>query len=329
MDKYKILLTGGAGFIGSNIAESLVTHPEVDKVVVLDNLSTGFEENISGLLKHPKFSFWKGDIRDDKTCIEASRGMNVVCHQAALGSVPRSIQNPQTTNEVNINGTLNVFHAAKENNITKVVFASSSSVYGDNSSLSKKEEVIGNPLSPYSVTKQAGELYAKAFSKSYNFNFIGLRYFNVFGPNQSPEGPYAAVIPLFILNTMQNKPSVINGDGSQSRDFTYITNVVQANIHAILSDRSASWNTIYNIAFGGCTTLLELFGMIQQVAGKQIKPSFGPWRHGDMLHSLADITKARNYLSYHPQLSLSEGLKLTYDWFSKKRCYSSATAPPL
>lgn len=318
MNKYKILLTGGAGFIGSNIAEGLVEHPDIDKVVVLDNLSTGSEENISGLLKHPKFSFLKGDIRDFKTCMEVSKGMNVVCHQAALGSVPRSITDPQTTNEVNINGTLNVFCAVKENNIKKVVFASSSSVYGDNPSLPKQEDAIGNPLSPYAVTKQTGELYANAFSKSYDFNFIGLRYFNVFGPNQSPEGAYAAVIPLFILNTMQNKPSVINGDGSQSRDFTYVTNVVQANINAILSDNSASWNNIYNIAYGGCATLLELFGMIEQVSGKKINPIFGPPRKGDIAHSLADITKAKNNLSYHPKISLSEGLKLTYDWFGKR-----------
>lgn len=318
MDKYKILLTGGAGFIGSNLADGLVEHPDIDKVVVLDNLSTGSEENVSRLLKHPKYSFVNGDIRDFSACMEASKGMNAVCHQAALGSVPRSIKDPLTTNEVNINGTLNVFHAAKENNIKKVVFASSSSVYGDNTLLPKKEDVIGNPLSPYAVTKQAGELYAKIFSKSYDFNFIGLRYFNVFGPNQSPEGPYAAAIPLFILNTMQNKPSVINGDGSQSRDFTYVTNVVQANIKTLLSDNSSSWNTVYNIAFGGRVTLLELFGMIQQVAGKQIKPSFGPPRQGDIQNSLADISKAKRNLAFHPEINLSDGLALTYDWFSKK-----------
>ena len=314
-----MLLTGGAGFIGSNIAEDLVEHPDIDKVVVLDNLSTGSEENISVLLKHPKFSFWKGDIRDFKTCLEASKGMNAVCHQAALGSVPRSIKDPQTTNEVNINGTLNVFNAAKENKIKKVVFSSSSSVYGDNPSLPKKEDVIGNPLSPYAVTKQTGELYARAFSKSYDFNFIGLRYFNVFGPNQSPEGAYAAVIPRFILNTMQNKPSVINGDGSQSRDFTYVANVVQANINALFAKDVNAWNNLYNIAYGGRATLLELFGMIQQVAGKQIKPSFGPPRQGDIAHSLADITKARNNISYQPKISLIEGLKLTYEWFLQKQ----------
>lgn len=319
MDKYKIVLTGGAGFIGSNIAEGLVNHPDIDKVVVLDNLSTGSEENISALMKHPKFSFYKGDIRDFKTCLEASKGMNVVCHQAALGSVSRSIKDPQTTHEVNSNGTLDVFHAAKENNIKKVVFASSSSVYGDHPAMLKKEDAIGNPLSPYAVTKQTGELYARAFSKLYNFHFIGLRYFNVFGPHQSPEGPYAAVVPLFILNTMQNKSSVINGDGSQSRDFTYVTNVVRANINALFAKDVSAWNTIYNIAFGGCATLLELFGMIQQVAGKQLKPTFGPPRQGDIAHSLADITKARNNLSYEPKISLSEGLKLTYDWFSKTR----------
>ncbi|MFH1004548.1 MAG: SDR family oxidoreductase [Bacteroidota bacterium] len=319
MYKYKILLTGGAGFIGSHIAGKLIEHQYIDKVVVIDNLSTGFKENISSFLNHPKFSFCKGDIRDFKTCMEVSKGMDIICHQAAIGSVPRSIKDPITTNEININGTLNVFYSAKENNIKKVIFASSSSVYGDNLSLPQKEEIIGNPLSPYSATKQTGELYAKVFNKSYDFNFIGLRYFNVFGPNQNPEGPYAAVIPLFIINILKNNPPVINGDGLQSRDFTYIDNVVQANINAIFSDNKESWNNIYNIACGKSTSVLELFEIICKIAGKNISPVFGPHRHGDIQHSMADISKAKRYLAYTPDISLIDGLKLTYKWFMPKR----------
>ena len=315
MQRYKVLLTGGAGFIGSNIAKGLISHPAIDKVVVLDDLSTGFEKNISDFYNHQKFSFYKGDIRDLKTCLEASKSIDIVCHQAALGSVPRSINDPITTNEVNINGTLNIFNAAKTNNIKKIVFASSSSVYGDNPALPKKEETIGNPLSPYAVTKQTGELYARAFSRSYDINFIGFRYFNVFGPNQSPDGPYAAVIPLFILNAMQNKQSVINGDGTQSRDFTYVENVVRANINALFSNEPLAWNNIYNIAFGGCTTLLELHTLIQEVAGKKIDPVFGSPRKGDISHSLADISKARKQIAYNPTVTLREGLKHTYEWF--------------
>lgn len=319
MSKHKVLLTGGAGFIGSNIASHLVDNPDIDKIVVLDNLSTGFEKNIRGLLRHPKFSFYNGDIRDFKTCLEASKGVNVICHQAALGSVPRSIKDPLTTNEVNINGTLNVFYCAKENDVAKIVFASSSSVYGDNADLPKKEDKIGNPLSPYAVTKQVGELYSKVFNKTYNLNFIGLRYFNVFGPNQDPDGPYAAVVPLFIMNALNNVSSVINGDGLQSRDFTYVANVVHANINAVFSNEINAWNRIYNIACGRRANLVELYDLIQQVAGKNIKPMFGPQRYGDISHSLADITNAQTNLLYNPKISLQEGLKLTFDWFRNNK----------
>lgn len=315
----KILLTGGAGFIGSNIAEALLLHNGTDKIIVLDNLSTGDEKNIQPFLTHPKFEFIKGDIRNFSTCLEASGNVNVVCHQAALGSVPRSIKDPLTTNDVNINGTLNVFYAAKENNIQHVVFASSSSAYGDNTVLPKKEENIGKPLSPYAVTKQAGELYAGVFSKAYDFHFMGLRYFNVFGPNQSALGGYAAVIPLFILNAINDKPSVINGNGSQSRDFTYVQNVVQANISAIFSEKKESWNNFYNIACGTRATVLDLYNAIQKIAGKNISPVFGAERAGDVPHSHADISKAKNLLSYSPAISLHEGLNLTYEWFLQKQ----------
>lgn len=318
MKKLNILVTGGAGFIGSNISKALVEHKDIDKVIVLDNLSTGSEENISQLKIHPSFTFLRGDIRDINVCIEVSKGVDVICHQAALGSVPRSISDPITTHDVNCSGTLNVFNAAKQNAIKKVIFASSSSVYGDNLALPKKEENIGKPLSPYAVTKQTNEQYAYTFSKVYDFNYIGLRYFNVFGPNQSPNGPYAAVIPLFILNTLLDKSSVINGDGSQNRDFTYVSNVVQANINSIFSNVNA-WNNIYNVAYGSRTSLVELYDLIQQVAGKNIKPIFGPPRYGDIPHSMADIVKARNAILFDPKISLQEGLRLTFDWFKNNK----------
>lgn len=314
----KILITGGAGFIGSNIAFELLNASGIDKVVVLDDLSTGFEENIESLKSNSKFSFYKGDIRDFSTCKEAAKGIDLICHQAALGSVPRSINNPTITNDVNVNGTLNVFYAAKEEGIKKIVFASSSSVYGDNPNLPKTEDMNGNPLSPYAVSKITGELYSKAFKTAYAMQFIGFRYFNVFGPNQSPEGPYAAVIPLFILNTLNNLPSTINGDGSQSRDFTYVGNVVQANIKALFCDNVDAWGRIYNIAFGDRTSLIELYDLILKHSGKSIKPIFGPPRSGDIAHSLADISLAKKHLKYSPNSSLSEGLKRTIDWFSKK-----------
>jgi len=318
MVRERILLTGGAGFIGSNIAEKLLDHPHVDKVVVLDNLSTGFEINIAQLLKNPKFSLYKGDIRDFSACLEASKGISVICHQAALGSVPRSILDPLTTHEVNSTGTLNIFNAAKQNSVKKVVFASSSSVYGDNPALPKVEENIGRPLSPYAVTKQTNELYAQALSKVYDFHYIGLRYFNVFGPNQSPDGPYAAVIPLFIMNAIIDKPSVINGEGHQSRDFTYVTNVVDANISSIFSDQKQAWNNIYNIAYGGRSTIMDLYKKILHVSGKSINPIIGPVRAGDIPHSFADISKAKKNIDFNPAISMDEGLRLTFEWFKSK-----------
>jgi UDP-N-acetylglucosamine 4-epimerase len=315
MRQYKILVTGGAGFIGSNIVASLASHPAVDKIIVLDNLSTGYEKN---LVKSEKISFYQGDIRDYTTCLEAAKGIDVICHQAALGSVPRSIQNPLTTHDVNVNGTLTIFQAAKESGIKKVVFASSSSVYGDNADLPKQEDKIGTPLSPYAVTKQVGELYAKVFSQTYHTNFIGLRYFNVFGPNQDPHGTYAAVVPLFILNALNGLPSTINGDGLQSRDFTHVSNVVQANLKCIFSEDKNAWNQLYNIACGSRASVLDLYDKIQQVAGTSLKPIMGASRSGDIPHSLADICKAKRLIHFNPTTSLEEGLKLTFDWFKNK-----------
>jgi UDP-N-acetylglucosamine/UDP-N-acetylgalactosamine 4-epimerase len=318
MKKLRVLVTGGAGFIGSNIVGALVRSNKIDKVVVLDNLSTSSEDNIATLYSNPSFSFCKEDIRDFSTCLEATKGIDVICHQAALGSVPRSIADPITTHDVNGTGTLNIFNAAKQNNVKKIVFASSSSVYGDNPALPKQEDSIGNPLSPYAVTKQMNEKYAFAFSKVYDFNFIGLRYFNVFGPNQSPNGPYAAVIPLFILNSLMNKPSTINGDGMQSRDFTYVSNVVQANVNCIFSEDKNAWNNVYNVAYGGRATVLQLYKKIQEISGKSIEPIIGVSRKGDIPHSLADISKAKKMIGFNPIITLEDGLKLTFEWFSKK-----------
>lgn len=319
MVKQKILLTGGAGFIGSNIAEALVEHPGVDKVVVLDNFSTGHEKNISALFKSSKFSFIKGDICDYKTCLEAANGASLICHQAAIGSVPRSISDPLQTNEVNITGTLNVFTAAKEKGIKKVVYAASSSTYGDSQSLPKVEDVIGNPMSPYAITKYVNELYATIYSKIYGLQFIGLRYFNVFGPRQSPDGAYAAVVPLFINALMENKTPVINGDGLQSRDFTYVDNAVEANIKALFCDNPAAWNNVYNIAVGEQTTIKEMFNVLCEIAGVNRQAQFGPERIGDVRHSLADISKAQRLLGYNPVINIKQGLSLTFDWHKHRK----------
>lgn len=314
----KILITGGAGFIGSNIVKKLLELNTTKKVVILDNLSTGSINNITPFINDSRVEFIEGDIRNYKTCNEASKNIDAILHQAALGSVPRSINDPITTNEVNISGTLNIFYAAKENNVNKVVYAASSSTYGDSKRLPKTEENIGKPLSPYAVTKYVNELYADVFHKTYGINFIGLRYFNVFGPNQSPTGAYAAVIPLFIQAVINNKAPTINGDGSQTRDFTFVENAVQANILSLSTTNQSSWNQVYNIAVGERTSLLDLFKYIKEVSGSNIVPHFGPNRKGDIQDSLADISKAQLLLNYDPKIKLKEGLKMTYDWFTKE-----------
>ena len=311
----KILVTGGAGFIGSNICEKLLRMPEIDVVRVLDNLATGSKENISTFLSDKKFEFVEGDIRDYKTCADATKDMDAILHQAALGSVPRSIQDPITTNDSNIGGTLNIFFAAKENNIKKVAFAASSSTYGSNKDLPKMEDRIGDPLSPYAVTKLVNELYAKVFASLYDFHFIGFRYFNVFGPKQSPKGPYAAVIPIFFREMMRGKSPVINGNGEQSRDFTYVENVVEANISTIFNDNPKSWDNIYNIACGYKTSLNQLYDDIAKLVGYPGKAVHGPDRRGDIKDSLADISKATTLLNYKPAFTIQEGLKRTYDWY--------------
>jgi UDP-N-acetylglucosamine 4-epimerase len=313
----RILITGGAGFIGSNLTEKLLNDERVSFVRVLDNLATGSLKNIETFIPHPKFEFTEGDIRNYDTCLTACDSIDLITHQAALGSVPRSIVDPLTTNEVNITGTLNIFTAAKEKNIKRVVYAASSSTYGDHPGLPKVEEQIGNPLSPYAVTKYVMELYARVYSGLYNMQFIGLRYFNIFGPKQNPQGPYAAVIPLFVKGLLEHKAPQINGDGSHSRDFTYVDNAAQANVLSLFTNNPAAVNQVYNIACGHQTSLLELFNYLKKEAGSDLVPIHGPERLGDVKHSLADISKAKKLLGYEPVISVEEGMKKTFRWYKE------------
>jgi len=314
----RILVTGGAGFIGSNLVAALLQDERVSFVRVLDNLATGSLNNISAFTGNLKFEFIEGDIRDYNTCLAACTNIDLVCHQAALGSVPRSINDPLTTNEVNITGTLNIFTAAKDKRIKRVVYAASSSTYGDHQDLPKQEDNIGNPLSPYAVTKLVNELYARVYSDLFEIEMIGLRYFNIFGPRQNPDGPYAAVIPLFIEALLNSKPPTINGDGQHSRDFTYVENAVQANILSLFTENNNAVNQVYNIACGVQTSLNELFAILKKEAGSNLKPLHGPERNGDVKHSMADISKAKKLLGYEPAISVDEGLKKTIKWYSEK-----------
>jgi UDP-N-acetylglucosamine 4-epimerase len=314
----RILVTGGAGFIGSNLAEKLLQDKRVSRVRVLDNLATGSLKNIEGFMPHPKFEFLQGDICRYDDCLAACDSIDIISHQAALGSVPRSIADPLTTNEVNITGTLNIFTAAKEKNIKRVVYAASSSTYGDSPGLPKVENIIGNPLSPYAVTKYVNELYAQVYAKLYGIHFIGLRYFNIFGPRQNPQGAYAAVIPLFVKALLENKPPLINGDGGHSRDFTFVDNAVQANILSFFTEKEEAVNQVYNIACGQQTSLLELFNYLKQEANSSLEPIHGPDRQGDVKHSLANISKAKKLLGYEPAVSVEEGLKKTFRWYKEE-----------
>ena len=311
----RILITGGAGFIGSNLAEKLLADERVRFVRVLDNLATGSLKNIASFSSHPKFEFIEGDIRNYDDCLTACDNINAITHQAALGSVPRSIKDPLTTNDVNITGTLNIYTAAKEKNIKRVVYAASSSTYGDHPALPKVEDTIGNPLSPYAVTKYVNELYAKVYAGLYNMQFIGLRYFNIFGPRQNPQGAYAAVIPLFVKALLENNSPVINGDGSHSRDFTFVANAVQANIAALFTNNEEAVNQVYNIACGEQTSLLQLFDALKKEAASELMPQHGSNRAGDVKHSLADISKAKSILGYNPSVSVKAGLKSTFEWY--------------
>jgi UDP-N-acetylglucosamine 4-epimerase len=314
----KVLVTGGAGFIGSNLVHALMTDDRVTAVKVLDNLDTGRFANISAFKNHSKFEFIEGDIRNYAICLGAAEGIDIISHQAALGSVPRSVKDPITTHEVNATGTLNIFNAARENKIRRVVYAASSSTYGDHPDLPKVEDKIGSPISPYGVTKLVNEMYAKVFAELYQMEFIGLRYFNVYGPQQNPAGPYAAVIPLFIKSLLDNQSPVINGAGDTSRDFTFVEDVVQANILAMFTPNAEAVNQVYNIAKGERTTLNELFDMLKEISGKQINAIHGPERSGDIKHSLANVSKAKKLLGYNPSTSPLDGLRKTFDWYKKE-----------
>ena len=309
------LITGGGGFIGSNLVEYLLKY-NAKKVRVLDNFSNGYRENLTEFMNNPTFELIEGDIRDLDTCKNAMEGMDYVSHQAALGSVPRSINDPATTNDVNITGFLNMMIALKDSKTVKrMVYAASSSTYGDSKSLPKVEDKIGKPLSPYAVTKYVNELYADVFGTTYNTDVIGLRYFNVFGPKQSPNGAYAAVIPLFMQSLKDNKPSKINGDGEQTRDFTFIDNVIQANVKGFFAPKEAK-NEIFNVACGERITINYLWDSLRVAAGSELKAIYGPPRQGDVRDSLADISKAERLLGYKPQYTVREGLKITWDSFN-------------
>lgn len=318
--KTKILITGGAGFIGSNLCEYFLSSNNYH-VVCLDNLSTGYLKNIEQHFTNPNFEFIEGDIRNLETCKKAVSGCQYVLHEAALGSVPRSINDPITTNDVNINGFLNMLVAARDEKVDKFVYAASSSTYGDSEVLPKVEDKIGKPLSPYAITKYVNELYADIFSKTYGLKTIGLRYFNVFGRRQDPNGAYAAVIPKFVIQLMNYDSPVINGDGNFSRDFTYIDNVIQMNELAMITENIDSLNTVYNTAFGDRTTLNQLVNYIKDeltIYDKKIELVEiinGPNRLGDIPHSLASVEKAKNLLGYKPTHNLKKGLKEAVEWY--------------
>lgn len=307
------LVTGGAGFIGSNLVEYLLKYG-AKKVRILDDFSTGSTKNIEQFVKSSSFEVLEGDIRNFDDCEKALVGIDYVSHQAALGSVPRSIKDPVTTNDVNITGFLNMLVAARDAKVKRFVYAASSSTYGDHPSLPKVEEHIGKPLSPYAVTKYVNELYASIFSKNYNFHTIGLRYFNIFGPRQNPNGPYAAVIPLFIESALSGKRPFINGDGETSRDFTFVENAVQANIKSMFTDNLIE-DLVVNIAFGERTTLNDLWNRIAAYVGIPLSPEYGPERQGDVKHSLADVSLANKEIGYRPEFSVKEGLELAINWY--------------
>ena len=315
----KIVITGGAGFIGSNLCDHFILRG--DQVTVLDNFATGFKHNIEHLFSHPNFVLIEGDIRTFETCQKACVGADYVLHEAALGSVPRSIKDPITTNEVNVNGFLNMLVAARDAKVKRFVYAASSSTYGDSEALPKVENVIGKPLSPYAITKYVNELYADVFSKTYGMECIGLRYFNVFGRRQTPNGAYAAVIPKFVIQLMNHENPVINGSGDYSRDFTYIDNVIQMNEKALFTKNQEALNTIYNTAVGDRTTLNDLVKYLKKYLSvfdaeiAKVESIYGPERVGDIPHSLASIEKAKKLLDYMPIYTIETGLKEAVSWY--------------
>lgn len=315
----KILITGGAGFIGSNLTEYFLGKGH--QVVVLDNFATGHRDNLAQHEGNPNFTLIEGDIRNTEDCEKAVLGVDYVLHQAALGSVPRSIKDPQTSNEVNVSGFLNMLIAARDANVKRFIYAASSSTYGDSESLPKVEDKIGKPLSPYAITKYVNELYAEIFSKTYGMETIGLRYFNVFGRRQDPNGAYAAVIPLFVKKFMNHESPVINGTGDYSRDFTYVDNVIQMNERAMLIDNPEAVNTVYNTAVGDRTTLNQLVGYLKEFLTEydseiaNVEVVHGPNRQGDIPHSLASVDKAKRLLGYEPSHVIKDGLKEATKWY--------------
>lgn len=315
----KVLVTGGAGFIGSNLIEALLQKGA--QVTCLDNFSTGKRENLEAFKDNSLFTLIEGDIRNLETCHKAAKGVDYIFHEAALGSVPRSLNDPITTNEVNVSGFLNMLVAARDANVKRFVYAASSSTYGDSENLPKVEEIIGKPLSPYAITKYVNELYADIFKSAYDLDTIGLRYFNVFGRKQDPNGAYAAVIPKFVIQLMNHESPLINGDGTYSRDFTYIDNVVQMNLLALTSENENALNEVYNTAYGDRTNLLELTEMLKNYLAEydpeisNIEIKHGPNRAGDIPHSLASVDKARLNLGYNPEYNIATGLKEAVKWY--------------
>lgn len=314
LSSFKFLISGGAGFIGSHLVQYLMEN-NAGLVRVIDNLETGFLENIEPYLDSPNFEFFNKDIRVFENCVDACKGIDYVSHQAALGSVPRSIKNPLATHQANVDGFLNMLIAARDCGVKKFVFASSSSVYGDSPALPKIEQQIGRPLSPYAVTKLTNELYGKIFYDTYNFPVIGFRYFNVFGPRQNPHGAYAAVIPLFINKLLGNEVPIIDGDGLQTRDFTYVENVVQINIKAMLCENDEAFGQIFNVATGHNYSVLQMFESMQKTIGTNFNSAHRETRNGDIRNSLADISKASNLLNYNPTVQFEEGLNRTITYF--------------
>ena len=315
----RFLVTGGAGFIGGHIAEYLLKSG-AKKVRVLDNLVNGFESNLSILKQYPAFEFIEGDIRNTETCLQACEGIDFISHQAALGSVPRSMKEPVYFSEVNISGTVNIFKAAVDKGVKQVVYASSSSVYGDEQTLPKQEDKIGNALSPYAVTKSTNELYAKVFSEAYGLKIMGFRYFNIFGPRQDPDGPYAAVIPLFVKGIINKTPVYINGDGEQTRDFTFVENAVQINIKGMLTDNAVAFGKTYNVAIGERFTVNQLYKICQKLLKSDFASTYREPRVGDIRDSLADISLAKDLLGYQPTKKFEDGLIETIEYF--KNLYS-------
>ena len=308
------LITGGAGFIGGHIAEYLLKN-NAGKVRVVDNFSNGFQKNLELLRAYNGFEFIEGDIRDIETCRKACEGIHYVSHQAALGSVPRSIKEPFNTNDVNVGGFVNILNAAVENNVRQFVYASSSSVYGDEPTLPKREDRVGNCLSPYAVSKKADELYAAVFADVYHIPVLGFRYFNIFGPRQDPDGPYAAVIPLFVKAIMNNTSAFINGDGEQTRDFTFVENAVQVNIKGMLTTNEEAKNKVYNVAVGENYSINFLYNAIKEYLKSDIAPTHREPRAGDIRNSLADISLAKNLLGYEPTTKFETGLVKTIEFF--------------